>query len=331
MPSINTINTHADNPDLGIGNSTTGYVLDRKRIYIFPTRYGWAFAAVLTVMLLGSINYDNSLGFVLTFLLGSLLLVGILHTFYNLAGLSFHGGAASPVFAGEMAQFRLSLDNHNGDTRYAVNTRHYPSKRERRANADSYRGQVTDLPANRLCSATVEVMATQRGLLRLGRVQLSTLFPLGLLRAWAYLDASQVTCLVYPAPQGRHMLPSLRAHNNYEMGGSQYGNDDFRGFRNYQDGDSPRNIAWKALAREQGLLTKRFVGSGSNSLDLSWEQTDPSHSVDARLGQLCRWVLEAEMQGLSYGLELPSCTIVRGSGGAQQRQCLTALALFDAS
>ena len=43
-------------------------VLDRKRIYILPTRRGLLFAVFLLVMLLGSINYALSLGFVLTFL-----------------------------------------------------------------------------------------------------------------------------------------------------------------------------------------------------------------------------------------------------------------------
>ena len=46
--------------------------LDRRRIYALPTRYGILFAVMLFVMLLGSINYNNSLGFLLTFLLASM-------------------------------------------------------------------------------------------------------------------------------------------------------------------------------------------------------------------------------------------------------------------
>ena len=54
--------------------------LNRKRIYILPTRRGLVFAVFLLAMLLGSINYALSLGFVLTFLLAGLGLVGMLHT-----------------------------------------------------------------------------------------------------------------------------------------------------------------------------------------------------------------------------------------------------------
>ena len=44
-------------------------VLVQRRVFILPTRHGLIFAAVLLLMLTGSINYNLSLGFVLTFLL----------------------------------------------------------------------------------------------------------------------------------------------------------------------------------------------------------------------------------------------------------------------
>ena len=49
-----------------------------RRIYILPTRQGMGFAAAVSVMLLGSINYDNALGYVLSFLLVSAALVSML-------------------------------------------------------------------------------------------------------------------------------------------------------------------------------------------------------------------------------------------------------------
>ena len=42
---------------------------DRKHVYIFPTRHGVMLGAMMLVILLGSINYDNALGYLLTFLL----------------------------------------------------------------------------------------------------------------------------------------------------------------------------------------------------------------------------------------------------------------------
>src|SRR5690606_14124150 len=59
----------------------------RRRVYIFFTRPGLLFLITLVVMLLGAVNYTNSMAYLLTFLLGSLLLVCILHTHRNLRGL----------------------------------------------------------------------------------------------------------------------------------------------------------------------------------------------------------------------------------------------------
>ncbi|HEY0633740.1 MAG TPA: DUF58 domain-containing protein, partial [Gammaproteobacteria bacterium] len=73
--------------------------LDRRRVYILPTRAGLLFGLVLLAMLFGAINYNNSLAYALTFLLTSVAMVSIFHTFRNLHGLTFHIGHATPVFA----------------------------------------------------------------------------------------------------------------------------------------------------------------------------------------------------------------------------------------
>ena len=55
--------------------------LTQRRIFILPTRQGFLFAIVLGIMLIGSINYNNSLGYLLTFLLASVSVVSILYTY----------------------------------------------------------------------------------------------------------------------------------------------------------------------------------------------------------------------------------------------------------
>src|SRR5688572_32206964 len=52
-------------------------VLVHRRVYIVPARLGWLFGATLAILLIGSINYALSLGFVLTFLLAGLGLAGM--------------------------------------------------------------------------------------------------------------------------------------------------------------------------------------------------------------------------------------------------------------
>ncbi|MCC0189681.1 DUF58 domain-containing protein, partial [Pseudomonas aeruginosa] len=85
--------------------------LNQRRVFILPTRQGGAFGLALLVMLLAAINYQNSLAYGLTFLLLSLGVVTILHTYRNLAGLRLTALGADPVFAGERAGFRVRLES----------------------------------------------------------------------------------------------------------------------------------------------------------------------------------------------------------------------------
>jgi len=70
--------------------------LNRRRIYILPTRAGFLYLATLFTMLLGAINYDLALGHALVFLLAGLGLVGMLHTHRNLLGIEITGSAPNP-------------------------------------------------------------------------------------------------------------------------------------------------------------------------------------------------------------------------------------------
>ena len=98
--------------------------LDRRRVYIFPTGQGFTLGAMLVVILLGAINYDNALGYLLTFLLAGLTLVAMLHTYRNLAGLEFKGVRSAPVFVGETAHFECHIENDSELVRLAIAAGH---------------------------------------------------------------------------------------------------------------------------------------------------------------------------------------------------------------
>lgn len=66
----------------------------RRRIYILPTGFGLLYALLVFGMLLGSMNYSNSMGFMLTFLLGALFLLAMHHTHRNILDLVVERGRA---------------------------------------------------------------------------------------------------------------------------------------------------------------------------------------------------------------------------------------------
>ncbi|MGH8671752.1 MAG: DUF58 domain-containing protein [Burkholderiales bacterium] len=298
------------------GPETGPVTLDQRRIFILPTRSGLMFGFTLLVMLLGSINYDNNLGFVLTFLLGGMSVVSILHTFRNLDKASLVPGQVKPVFAGQQACFPVCVDNRGARPRYAL-----------LLERDGKEVACTDIAGDEVGVLPLCVPAPRRGLLRAGAFTLCTRFPLGLFRAWTRLDLD-MNCVVYPCPEAGAAPEPSTLNESGQGKNNARGTDDFGGFRAYRPGDSPRHIAWKAAAHEHGLLTKQFFGQAESTLWLDWNALSGMDG-EARLSRLCRWVLDAHQAYRTYGLRLPGQVLDPCLGEAHRDACLRALALFD--
>ena len=305
----------------------------RQRVYIMPTRHGAVFGLMLFAMALGAINYNNSMAYILTFLLSSLSLVTLLHTCRNLAGILINQAPASPVFAGELAKFPLILDNRKGQLRLSISFIKTTNKWRLLTDVLTSTGNeipITscDVDANTFNRVDLPVKAGHRGLLYVGRIKVFTTFPLGLFKAWAYIDMKQ-PCLVYPKPEGQRTFPPFKVTEAIGIQGNMSGTDDFIGFRNYRAGDSIKDIAWKAYAQQKGLFVKRFSGSGADKLHLSWDDVSTLPYLETRLSQLCIWIIEAESQSLQYSLELPCVFIDTDRGEEHQHRCLSALAHYN--
>jgi uncharacterized protein (DUF58 family) len=299
----------------GFGPERSPVILDRSRVFILPSRAGLAFAAMLMVMLLGSINYNNSLGHMFTFLLGSMSVVSILYTYRNLAMLSISAGRAHPVFAGERAGFEILVTNPSDYARIGI-----------RLECPGQPPVSIELGPGQTIPVTLYRDAARRGLLALGRCGISTRYPFDLFRAWSHLNL-RMHCLIYPRPGLRRPLPRTVAYKPTLSGDKGRGVDDFVGFRPYRSGDSPRHMFWKAAAREQPLLTKQFGGDRDDELWLDWRELDGT-DTEPRLSQLCRWILDADRLGYRYGLRLPDVEIAPACGAGHKLHCLEALALF---
>ena len=289
-------------------------VLNQRRIYILPTRQGIGFALVLILMLLGDINYNLSLGYVLTFLLTTAGGMSMLHAFRNMAQLEIRAGHVTPVFAGEQACFVFHFNNPGRLTRYQIHL-----------HDDAEHHTVFDLPAQQHSEVQLALPATQRGWLDSERLTLYTDFPFGLFHAWTYIHFD-VRCLVYPKPATAQPLPAVSAQN----GSGKLiatGDEDFSGLRNYVAGDAMPRIAWKALAREQGLQVKQFSAPQGHALWLDWAQL-PNIAPERKLELLTRWVLDSDAQGLIYGLRLPDGEVMPQNSPAHRTACLRGLALF---
>ena len=292
--------------------------LSQKSIFILPTGQGIIFVLLIVFMMLAGINYQNSLIFALAFLLISMFMVSILHTYRNLSGLTIQAGRSEPAFAGEDAEFDVILCRQGKRTHEALVLGWNPDLM-----------QGADLLENVEVRVKLFVETKVRGLLAPGRLLIQTLYPVGLFRAWSWVDLDMST-IVYPCPIHAGEIPDAVSTTDEGELLQRQGVDDFHGLRQYQDGDSLRQIAWKSFARTNDLLTKEFAAYVDRRVWLDWAFF---HGLDRekRLSRLCFWVIEMSKTSDAYGLRLPGIEIQPDSGPEHRRRLLRELAIFEAN
>lgn len=290
--------------------------LSGRRIYIIPTGLGIAFALMLFAMFIGAMNYANNLALGLTFLLGSLALTAMHYAHRNLSGTLIRSATNEPVFAGDTAKFHVALENDAPLDRHELTV----------AN-DQGIAKALRVPANGRAVYELQLPAPRRGVLTLDHFEIVTRHPFGLFRAWSHLHMN-LTCVVYPKPSPRGLTPPPVETDTGGAQDSMKGDEEFAGMRPFHPGDSPRRIAWKAYAREQGLQVKVYAGTAVTSHIFDWDGLT-GLGTEARLSQLCRWIEDAYAEGRAFALKLPDLDIPANIGPAHRQRCLTALALFE--
>lgn len=296
------------------GQDDRDFKLRSGRIYILPNAQGVAFGFLLAAMLVGGLNYNNSLGLAMAFLLAGLALVTMHHCHRNLSQLHIRLGHTIPAFAGHPARFEVTVINDSRSTRFGITLRQQQRQSES-VHVEPGEHRVLSLP----------VPTAQRGWLRIERFTVFTSFPLGLFHCWAWIHPDW-RVLVYPRPAPPGLPPPPTRTDTGGALDADHGDADFSGLRNYRDGDSPRHIAWKVFARDESLMVKQYAGTDVTSHWLDYDSLDQLHP-EARLSQLTRWVLDADARGEAFGLRLPGLCIEPDIGPAHRERCLRALAL----
>ena len=289
--------------------------LSSRRIYILPTGVGLVFGLMTFAMLMGSMNYNNNLSFVLTFLLVGLGFVAMHSCQRNLVGLEVCFAGVDPVFAGQSAVFRIAVTNHSKSFRHHMQVYTKDSASD-----------IDDIGPGESRVFHLPIDTAKRGFIDLERFGIRTLFPFELLRAWAWLHMD-LRGIVYPAVAEDVPEPpasqTARGHRQHDARGEE----DFAGLRRFHLGDSPRHVAWKAYARSGELLSKRFSGADTSSQWLDYSLIDAT-DVEQRLSILTRWIVDADREQRDYGLRLPGEQFEPTHGHGHRHLCLKSLALF---
>lgn len=294
---------------------TTQVRLTQKNIFIFPVRLSLAYITCVAVLWIAATNYENNLAFAMCFLLLSVYMVCILHTFNNLSGLKLTRLDSKPVFAGELAECTVMIT--------ANAMRNYQNIYL------GWQGNQTrfDLKPGEKKKMICKVPAPKRGYYQPGRLAIETVYPLGILRSWSYINLD-FRILVYPKPKPCD-LPALGMKHTEEGEQAEEirGGEEYNSLKDYYPGAPLKHLAWKQYAKGRGLHVKDYSEYVDRQLFFDWEKL-PFTDVEEKLSALCFGVIEAEKRGECYGIRIPGFEKSPDSGALHASEILKALALF---
>lgn len=310
--------------------------LNIRNVYIFLSKEGIMYVLLLVIMFVAGTNYANNLVLGLCFLLISLLVITIHYTFAHLAGLQIKLVDVANATEGEAVQIRLQVSSRSRQPhrqiRFTFGSQVYDLKQPLQDNV-SQQQMNKNLPTvlvNQISQPQIislYVMADKRGRFDLPKLTVSTVYPLGILRAWSYvfLDAHAwiyPKALAYDVKAKQFVLSTDEEVASLQ---TQAGQEDFDQLDNYVAGESLARISWPHLARGQGLLSKRFVDNVGQQQVLDYYQM-PATTHEDKLRQLRYGVDKLSQQQIAFRLILPNDDGVMGQGLAFQQDSLLRLA-----
>ncbi len=290
--------------------------LNQRRIFIFPTRQTFYILAVIILLLVAGINYQNNLAYALAFFIASIFNTSIIITYLNVSKLRIKAGKSSSVYAGESAEFEVEISRLPLKTHHRIHI-YWP---------DNPR-QVHDLVRLDRKKIRLHCLTKKRGVFKPGRFIIESFYPLGLIRCWSWVDLD-MSVVIYPKPVTLVTVPSAIVQGNAGKESPVIGKEDFYGFKTYISGDPLRHVDWRSVAKGQELQSKVYAAQQDENNWVDWYELH-LNSTEEKLSRMCDWVLQLERQSRAYGLRLPNIEIKPDFGELHKKRVLTELALYD--
>lgn len=283
------------------------------------SRTGRTYLVVTLGVGIGALNTGNNLLYLVLGLLLSLIVVSGILSERVLRGLAVRRLGADAAWAGEPFAFRWALSKKGGAA-FALTLSEV-------GDALSATGSAAIVEPGQEVVVRADAMAPRRGPLPLTGVRVTTTFPFGLFAKTREYDLTE-TLLVYPRKvQARATPPSAEAGPLGDVGDPSRGDGsgDLFGLKELQDGEDARRVHWLKSAAAGRLIKTLRERDERRTYLLAVPQGE-----GARLDPLCEELAATAQrlldQGHEVGLESNVAKLRPGSGAAQKRRILQALA-----
>jgi len=293
---------------------TKSTLIKKDRWQIKLTGFGITWLMSCLVIFILAANYSNNLLLFISLILLTLFINSSWLGWLQVRKFSINTLQLEPIYAEQTGTIKVQVANEKAKQSLAITI-----------NLPQLNSEIP-LPINKekLFTVTLNIQQLKRGCFSINNIQLATTYPLALWR-WQKNFAQQATLWVYPTPKGKQPLPKPQAKQGTYLKREQ---GDFSHVRTYQRGDSLNHIAWKQMARTGQVMTKEFDGGEGLRQTVLTFQALKTPDTEARLSQLCRWIVDCHQRQLKYSLALPNKTIAAAQGEAHKECCLQALAQF---
>jgi uncharacterized protein (DUF58 family) len=298
--------------------------LSHKGIFILPSGFGLVWIGLIVLLYLFGTNYQNNLVIGLSLLLASVFHTCIIYSYKNLAGLTFNAVTPPQGYAEDSMPFPIMLTGHtrqnNPDTTHQQICLQF-----------SYQRHVRVKQMHEQTIAIVPFEQPKRGKLNPGRIKVSSYFPLGLCRAWSYVDLD-IHHVIFAKPEmcDIELVSHISDNDNHnEHGKLRPGVDDYKGLRSYIPGESLKQVAWKKWAQGKGMLSKEFAEPEGLPVWLTLANTS-GNDIEHKLSKLAWQVDKLSQSQQIFGLILDEHIINQQTGEAHRVACHTAIATYHA-
>ena len=254
------------------------------------TQHATLFSLVLVLLLFGlfleAYMHDFNLVYITLFFVFSLAFsagpIGVL----NIGSLNARFQRNPRLFAHQEGEIPISVCNNSKTTSWSVSIRN-----------EEHAVPLAKLKGESSKTLHFPVTPDKRGKFTYGNFYFESKYPLSTARLTKNI-AQNYEGFVYPEPRGKNLAKFLQEEE------SRYGEEkEFDGLREYDGSQRLSHIHWASVAK--GEMSVKVFTKETQTPKLAFDFYLAGNNDEARLSQLCLWVLECEKKHLPFSIQMP--------------------------
>ncbi|MBL0721964.1 MAG: hypothetical protein JJV88_05235 [Sulfurovum sp.] len=263
------------------------FIQTHKRVRQRGTWYSLLVVVMLFGLFLEAYMHNFNLVYItLFFVFGIAFGAGSIGTF-NLGRLEGKYSGSSRLFANIEGKLYFNIINKFKQTSWAIELYSDTS----RTLVGYVRGETSE-------TLSIDIVPKRRGDLECKDSYLQSFFPLSTVRFILPIETTYQS-LVYPEPKGISLRSFLNRHKSY------FGEEkDFDGLAPYSGVESPSRIHWASVAK--GEMAVKIFSHEEHTEALYFKFKNSGKNTEARLSQLCLWILACEKSYHPFVIEMPN-------------------------